>query len=43
MIDEVNIDINENLMLPEIFKGFLVLGGIFIPLERIFSLHKQKI
>ena len=30
-------------MLPEIFKGFLVLGGIFIPLERIFSLHKQKI
>ena len=30
-------------MLPEIFKGFLVLGGIFIPPERIFSLHKQKI
>jgi Sterol desaturase len=30
-------------MLPEIFKGFLVLGGIFIPLEKIFSLHKQNI
>ena len=30
-------------MLPEIVKGFVILACIFIPLERIFSLHKQKI
>ncbi|WP_293134678.1 sterol desaturase family protein [Microcoleus sp. bin38.metabat.b11b12b14.051] len=30
-------------MLPEIVKGFIILACIFIPLERIFSLHKQKI
>jgi len=30
-------------MLPEILKGFIILACIFIPLERIFSLHKQKI
>lgn len=27
----------------DIIKGFLILGLIFIPLERIFSLHRQKI
>lgn len=30
-------------MLPEIVKGFIILACIFIPLETIFSLHKQKI
>ncbi|MEG4232771.1 sterol desaturase family protein [Microcoleus sp. Pol11C3] len=29
--------------MPEIVKGFFILAFIFIPLERIFSLHKQKI
>ena len=27
----------------DVFKGFLLLALIFIPLERIFTLHKQKI
>ncbi len=27
----------------DIIKGFLILGLIFIPLEKIFSLHRQKI
>jgi sterol desaturase/sphingolipid hydroxylase (fatty acid hydroxylase superfamily)/rhodanese-related sulfurtransferase len=30
-------------MLPEIVKGFIILACIFLPLERIFSLHEQKI
>ena len=30
-------------MLPELVKGFIVLSFIFVPLERVFSLHKQKI
>jgi sterol desaturase/sphingolipid hydroxylase (fatty acid hydroxylase superfamily) len=30
-------------MFPEIVKGFIVLFFIFVPLERVFSLHKQKI
>ncbi len=30
-------------MFPEIIKGFIVLFFIFVPLERVFSLHKQKI
>jgi sterol desaturase/sphingolipid hydroxylase (fatty acid hydroxylase superfamily) len=29
--------------MPEILKGFIILAFIFIPLEQIFSLHKQKI
>ena len=30
-------------MSPEIFKGFVILACIFIPLERIFALHNQKV
>ncbi len=30
-------------MFPEIIKGFIALVFIFVPLERVFSLHKQKI
>jgi sterol desaturase/sphingolipid hydroxylase (fatty acid hydroxylase superfamily)/rhodanese-related sulfurtransferase len=30
-------------MVPELVKGFIVLFFIFVPLERAFSLHKQKI
>jgi sterol desaturase/sphingolipid hydroxylase (fatty acid hydroxylase superfamily) len=30
-------------MFPELVKGFIVLFFIFVPLERVFSLHKQKI
>jgi sterol desaturase/sphingolipid hydroxylase (fatty acid hydroxylase superfamily) len=30
-------------MSPEIIKGFVILAGIFIPLERIFALHNQKV
>jgi hypothetical protein len=30
-------------MFPELVKGFIVLFFIFFPLERAFSLHKQKI
>lgn len=30
-------------MLPEIIKGFIILACIFIPLERIFALHNQKV
>jgi sterol desaturase/sphingolipid hydroxylase (fatty acid hydroxylase superfamily)/rhodanese-related sulfurtransferase len=30
-------------MFPELVKGFIVLAFIFVPLERAFSLHKQKI
>ena len=29
--------------MPEIIKGFIILAFIFIPLEQIFFLHKQKI
>ncbi len=29
--------------MPEVVKGFIILTCIFIPLERIFSLHNQKI
>jgi len=30
-------------MFPEVVKGFIILALIFVPLERIFSLHSQKI
>ena len=30
-------------MSPEIIKGFFILACIFIPLERIFALHNQKV
>ncbi len=30
-------------MSPEIIKGFVILACIFIPLERIFALHNQKV
>src|SRR6476661_10706910 len=30
-------------MLLEIIKGFVILACIFIPLERIFTLHNQKV
>jgi sterol desaturase/sphingolipid hydroxylase (fatty acid hydroxylase superfamily) len=30
-------------MFPEFLKGFIVLFFIFVPLESVFSLHKQKI
>lgn len=30
-------------MFPEVIKGFIVLVFIFLPLERLFSLHPQKI
>ncbi len=30
-------------MAPDVFKGFIILFFIFVPLERLFALHPQKI
>ena len=30
-------------MSPQIIKGFIILACIFIPLEKIFALHNQKV